>query len=51
MLLNTIQYSCNFILPSLQSLEMHNEAGQSSESVGRAEEVSFEFRVKDILGE
>jgi len=43
--------TCNWIVPSLQSTEVHNEAGQSLESIGRAEEVSFEFKVKDSLSE
>jgi len=37
--------------PSLQSSEMHIEARQSLESIGRAQEVSFEFRAKYSLGE
>ena len=43
--------TCNWIVPSLQSTEVHNEAGQLLESIGRAEEVSFEFKVKDSLSE
>ena len=39
------------MLRSFQSSEVHIKAGQSVESIGRAEEVSFEFRVKDSLGE
>jgi len=42
-------------VPSLQSsevhYEVHNEARQSLESIGRAEEVSFEFGAKDSFGE
>ena len=38
-------------MPSLQSSEVHIEARQSLEYLGRAEEVSFEFRVKDSLGD
>jgi len=36
-------YKCNLIVPSLQSSEVHIEVGQSLESIGRVEEVSFEF--------
>ena len=30
---------------------MHSEAGKSLESIGRAEEVSYELKAKDSLGE
>ncbi len=46
-----MQYNCNLIVPSLQSSEVHIEAGKSLESIGRAEEVSLEFRAKDNFGE
>jgi len=48
---NIIQHNFILIRPSLQSSEVHTEAGKPLESVGRAEEVSFELRAKYSLGE
>ena len=47
----TIQYNCNLIVPCLQSSEKHIESGQSLDSIAEAEEVCFEFRAKDSVGE
>ena len=46
---NTIQYNCNLIMPSLQSSEVHIEAGQLLRAINRLKEVSFKFRAKDSL--
>ena len=46
-----MQYECNLILPFLQSSEVQIEAGKSFKSIGRAEEVSLQFRARDSLSE
>lgn len=45
-----IQYRCTLIILSVQSLEMHIEAGQLLRVIGRLEAVSFQFGVKGSLG-
>ena len=37
------QYNCNLIMPSLQSSEVHIEAGQPLRAISRLKEVGFQF--------
>lgn len=43
------KHNCNLIMPPLQSSEVHFQSEQPLRAMGRVEEVSFQFRVKDSL--